>query len=117
MLAWPPASLLCSLQWKIVSLSAVTLFPDLFTALPGPIMEPTRVGCCRAVLVGAAEAQPAVGAGGMLWSPSRWPVRPQLCPGPTRALSAVRPSQRRPPWRPIKGATQVGGKGGAPGHA
>eukprot|EP00069_Balaena_mysticetus_P020139 bmy_02717T0 len=109
MLSWPPpASLLCSLRWKVASLYAVTLSPYLFIAFLGPIMEPPRVGVPRSGLHGAARAQPAMGTGGALWSPSRWPVRPQLCPGPTHALSAVRPSQRRPPWRPTKEATQCG---------
>ncbi|XP_059981097.1 transcription factor E4F1 isoform X13 [Lagenorhynchus albirostris] len=101
-----PPCCACSLRWKVASLSAVTLSPDLFIAFLGPIMEPPRVRVPRSGLHGAAWAQPAMGTRGVLWSPSRWPVRPQLCPGPTRALSAVRPSQRRPPWRPTKEATQ-----------
>ncbi|XP_044771513.1 transcription factor E4F1 isoform X4 [Neomonachus schauinslandi] len=46
------------------------------------------------------------------WNPwrHRWPVGPPLCPGPTRALSAVRPSRQWPPWRPTKGAMQGQGR-------
>lgn len=88
---------------------------SLFTAFPGLMMEfvgPGRGGGCHgSVLLSTAGVPPTVGAGSVLWpppTPSRWPVGPPLCPGPTRALSAVRPSRRQPPWKPTKGAMQVG---------
>lgn len=98
MLAGLPASLLFSL-----------LSGPLLCLLLGPRWSLPGWGCCGSVL-GSAGAHPVVGARGVLWSPSRWPMRPRLFPGPTRALSVVRPSQQRPHWKPTKGATQVGGR-------
>lgn len=70
MLAWPPASLLCSLQWKIVSLSAVTLFPDR-----------SKWGGTQRQWAGGDRVRRDLGAGGTRAGPPEavrrfWPVVP-----------------------------------------